>query len=49
VGVTVEEVPLGEAEGFENPLNEATQPKDPSPHDAHNIVVLWVETEQGKT
>jgi hypothetical protein len=49
VGVAVEEVPLGEAEGFENPFNEATQPKNPSSHDTHNIVVLWVETEQGKT
>ncbi len=48
MGVAVEEVPLGEAEGFENPLNEATQPKDPSSHDAHNVVVLWVETEQAK-
>ncbi len=48
MGEAVEEVPLGEAKGFENPLNEATQTKDSSPHDTHNVVVLWVKTEQAK-
>ena len=44
MSVAVEEVPLGEPKWLEYALYEATEAKDAPPHDAHNVVILRVET-----
>ena len=45
MSVAVEEVPLGEPEWLEYALYEATEAEDAPPHDAHNVVILRVETD----